>query len=45
MDHGCHTCDFISEKNGKHYLGTHGKDLHEDLNICHYYAAIGKEET
>jgi hypothetical protein len=45
MDHGCHPCDFISEKNGKHYLGTHGKDLPEDLNICHYYAAIGKEET
>ena len=43
MDHGSHATDFISKTNGKHYLGHHGKDIPEDLNICHYYAAIGKE--
>jgi len=45
MDHGSHAVDYISKKNGKHYLGTHGKDLPEDLNICHYYAAIKGENA
>ena len=45
MDHGSHACDYISSANGKHYLGTHGKDLPEDLNICHYYAAIGGADS
>ena len=45
MDHGCHECDYISAKSGKHLLGNHGKDLPEDLNICHYYAAIKGENA
>ena len=41
MDHGCHATDYISTKNGRRVLGHHGKDFPEDLNICHFYAAIG----
>ena len=41
MDHGCHATDYISKGNGKHILGHHGKDFPEDLNIRHFYAAIG----
>lgn len=44
MDHGSHATDYIA-KNGKHYLGHHGKDIPEDLNICHYYAAIKEENA
>ena len=32
MDHGCHEID------GQH--GSHGLDMTEDLNICHYYTAF-----
>ena len=41
MDHGCHATDYISTKNGRRVLGHHGKDFPEDLNIRHFYAAIG----
>lgn len=34
MDHGCHEIDGES--------GSHGLDMEEDLNICHYYGALTK---
>ena len=37
MDHGCHEID-----GG---CGSHGLDMEEDLNICHRYVGIPREET
>lgn len=35
MDHGCHEIDGES--------GSHGLDMEEDLNICHYYGAVSRQ--
>ena len=45
MDHGCHHCDYISQKSGKHLLGNHGQEIPEDLNILHFYTAIKGDNT
>ena len=37
MDHGCHPIDGDNEKQ---YVGSHGLDMPEDLNILHTYKAI-----
>lgn len=41
MDHGCHDCDPFF-KNGKLYLGTHGKDIDADRFIRHRYQIYPK---
>ena len=42
MDHGSHDTDIINAK-GVRYLGTHGSDMPEDLNVVHRYI-IHKEQ-
>jgi len=42
MDHGSHDTDMITSK-GVHYLGTHGTDMPEDLNVVHRYKIFPKE--
>ena len=41
MDHGSHAVDEYHKD--KHYLGSHGTAMPEDLNILHHYAAIKGE--
>ena len=41
MDHGCHNSNFYHKE--KLYLGDHGDETPEDMNILHFYSAIPGE--
>lgn len=43
MDHGCHQIP-PKDKNGTVYIGSHGDEIPEDLNICHHYKILTATE-
>lgn len=42
MDHGCHAINDEDHNVKPGYLGTHGRDIPEDMNIVHLYKALPK---